>query len=72
MTISKAEFVDWKKDPVTKAFFVAVENRIEDAKDVMSVSAGLDQVQDCVTRGMITAFREVLNIEFSEVESEDA
>ena len=34
--ISKSDFDNWKSDPVTKAFFQAAQERVEEAKDVLS------------------------------------
>lgn len=57
--ISVSDFTNWKADPVTKAFFQAAEERIAECKDVLSVSAGLDNGQDRLLVGMITAYREM-------------
>jgi len=38
--ISVSDFLNWKSDPVTKAFFQAAQERVEECKDVLSTSAG--------------------------------
>jgi len=57
--ISKDDFINWKADPVTKAFFQACQERIEDAKELLSTSAGLDPLQDKYLVGHIQAYREM-------------
>jgi len=57
--ITKTEFGDWKQDPVTRAFFSAADQRIEDAKDILSVTAGMDVEENNWYRGFIAAYREM-------------
>lgn len=57
--ISPSDFTNWKQDPVTKAFMQAAEERIAECKDVLSVTSGLDSLQDRLLVGMITAYREM-------------
>lgn len=66
--ISKSDFENWKQDPVTKAFFMAAQQRIEDAKDVLSVQAGINPQEDNQIRGLIQAYRE---IQFFRIEEDD-
>jgi hypothetical protein len=58
--ITKSEFEEWQNHFITKAFLSAVYERIEECKDVLAGSAGIDAVQDNLIRGMIHAFREVM------------
>lgn len=66
--ISKSDFENWKLDPVTKAFFEAAEERIEDAKDILSTSAGVNPDEDNFFRGFIHAYREMqeFRVDFEE------
>jgi hypothetical protein len=57
--VNKEEFADWKANLVTKAFFEAAEQRVEDAKEILAGSAGNDSNQDCYLRGFIQAYREM-------------
>ena len=57
--ISKDEFADWKQQEVTKAFFQAANERIEEAKEILSYEAGKDQENDTFWRGFIFAYREM-------------
>lgn len=56
---TSSDFDNWKSDPVTKAFFLAAQERVEDAKELLSVEAGLNPNQDNLLRGMIQAYREL-------------
>lgn len=67
---TKEDFIAWKMDPVTKAMYQAVIDRIEDAKADLADSAGVNPGMDRFTTGMIRAFREVLAIDFA-MEDED-
>lgn len=57
--ISKEDFVDWKTNLVTKAFIEATQERVEDAKDILASTAGLNPDQDSFYRGFIQAYREI-------------
>lgn len=58
--VTASDFSDWRSNPVTKAFFMAITDRIEDAKEVLATQAGLDLNEDNFLRGFIRAYREVL------------
>ena len=66
--ISKSDFDNWKSDPVNKAFFQAAQERVEEAKDVLSVEAGLNPVQDNTLRGLIKAYREMQDFSVEYIE----
>ena len=57
--ISQSDFEHWKADPVTKAFFYACHERIEDAKNVLANQAGINSIEDNVLRGFIRAYQEM-------------
>ncbi len=57
--ISVSDFLNWKSDPVTKAFFQAAQERVEECKDILSTSAGNDTLYDRFLVGMIHAYREL-------------
>lgn len=65
---TRSDFEAWKQNPVTKAFFAAAKERIEDAKDVLSVEAGLNHVQDNLLRGLIQAYREMQDFRIEDLE----
>ena len=66
--ISRSDFERWRGDPVTKAFYLAARERIEDAKDILSVQAGLDKDQDNLLRGLIQAYREMQDFRIEDIE----
>ena len=59
MMVSPEQFITWKEDPVTKAFFAACQERIEDAKDILANEAGKDPDNDNFFRGFIYAYNEM-------------
>jgi hypothetical protein len=66
MEITKSEFQDWTTNLVTKEVMRVIEARVEDAKDILSVSAGDNSYQDAILVGMIKAFREVGEISYDD------
>jgi hypothetical protein len=65
--ISQSDFTNWKSDPVTQAYFEAIVYRIEDAKDSLVATAGLDPAADNFNRGFIYAYRELLDFRIDDV-----
>ena len=61
MIVTKDEFLGWKNDQVTGAFYEACVTRLEDAKEILVGQAGLDSDLDNFYRGFIHAYREMLN-----------
>ena len=68
MQISKEDWIQWQSSEVTKAFFNAIQERINDTKDVLVGSAGLDSSSDNFYRGFIAGQNEIteFKIEFDE------
>jgi len=66
--ITASDFLDWKSNPVTKAFFEACNQRIEDAKDNLAISAGIDSTQDNLLRGFVLAYREMQEFRIDDLE----
>ena len=62
MSITKEEFQLWKEDKVTKSVFMGIQERINEAKDILSVSAGMDPHNDRLLVGIIRALTEVLEV----------
>ena len=69
-TITKAEFSDWKQDIITRAFFAAAEQRVEDTKDILSVTAGMDLEENNFYRGFIAAYREMFDFRVDDLEDD--
>lgn len=59
--ITKSEWNDWKQNQVTRAFFAAADMRIEDAKEILAVTAGMDVEENNWYRGFIAAYREMFD-----------
>ena len=66
--ITASDFVDWKSNPVTKAFIEACNIRVEDAKDELAISAGINPTQDNLLRGFILAYREMQDFRIDDIE----
>lgn len=66
--ISLSDFERWKSDPVTKAFFLACYERVEDAKELLSVRAGFDSLEDSMLRGLIQAYREMFDFRIDDLQ----
>jgi hypothetical protein len=64
--ISKLDFQQWKTDPITEAFMEACQDRIEDTKEILVISAGLDAVNDNFYRGFVRAYQEMLEFRVDE------
>jgi len=68
--ISATDFATWKAEPVTKAFFEVVQGRIEEAKELLSTSAGADPLYDRWLVGFISSNRDILNVKFDDDDRE--
>lgn len=66
--MTKEEWIDWKNHPVTIAFLEACEERIEEGKDILSTSAGIEPPQDNFMRGFIQAYREMLEFRVEDLD----
>lgn len=66
--ITREEWTDWKTHQVTRAFMSAAEERVEDAKEIMAGSAGLDSNNDNFFRGFCAAYREMQNFNIGDIE----
>lgn len=57
--ISKDDFVLWKNDPLTIAWFEACLQRVEDAREQLIGTSAEDVAFGAYLRGMIGAYREM-------------
>lgn len=70
--ITKDDFMGWKDNPVTKAFFESVKSMEEDA--IESLVKNDDRggtMSDDFFKGAITVLRDILNTSFVDVETFD-
>ncbi len=56
----------WLADPITKKFFEAIEDRIEQVKEIVIQQAGQDPTQDSFYRGYAVACNDILDTKFGD------
>jgi hypothetical protein len=64
--VTKQDFIDWKRHPVTQIVFSQLEALVAQRKEELAWSAGQDTYKDARTSGSILGLYELLNIEFEE------
>jgi hypothetical protein len=62
--LNKADFIDWKRHPVTQVVFSQLNQRINDLRAMLGDSAGVNPVQDSNFVGAIQAYKDIVNIEY--------
>jgi len=62
--VNKADFIDWKRHPVTQVIFSQLNQRINDLQAMLGDSAGVNPVQDSQFVGAIKAYKDMVNIEY--------
>lgn len=70
--LTASDFNNWKQDPVTKAFYLAMVDRVSEAKEVLAMQAGFNSVEDSYYRGFIRAYREALEFRVDDLTEEVA
>lgn len=68
--ITYDDYVLWKNDPMTKAWFEACQIRVEEGKEQLATQAGSDPVFDGFVRGVIHAYREMMSFSVEELNEE--
>ena len=69
--IRASEFLDWKKNDVTKAFMQAAKERIEDGVNVLATTVGINSNDDNYMRGFIQAYRQLEDFRIDDLEAEE-
>lgn len=69
--MNKADFIDWKANPVTKTVFAEIEKLVAEGTETLSTAAGLDPLQDRAIVGKINGLRSLLEISFADIGGED-
>ena len=59
--MTQSEFQQWQHHFITQEFFIQVKNQIEEQKEALSGSAGIDPTLDNYRRGYIAAMNNVLH-----------
>lgn len=67
--MNRAEFIDWKRHPVTQVVFGQLESRIQEMQEILGASAGINSLQDREFVGAIKAYKDMVTIDFDEEES---
>lgn len=62
--MNNADFIDWKRHPVTQVVFSQLKDRVQSLYEMLGDSAGLNSAQDARLVGAIQAYKDMLNIEF--------
>lgn len=62
--MNKADFVDWKRHPVTQVVFSQLKERIQSLSEMLGDSAGANPIQDSRYSGAIQAYKDMLLIDF--------
>ena len=62
--MNKADFIDWKRHPVTQVVFSQLNQRINDLRAMLGDSAGVNPVQDSNFVGAKQAYKDIVNIEY--------
>lgn len=68
LIISKEDWKDWKSNKVTRLFYSACDERIDEAKETLANTAGQDQILDNFYRGFVYAYREMKEFRFEEAD----
>ena len=62
--MNKADFIDWKRHPVTQVVFSQIQARVKDLQDILGQSAGENPLQDRMYVGAIQAYRDLLLMDY--------
>lgn len=69
--MSKQTFSDWKRSPITQTVYHELEERVKQLIEELIEQAGNDPVRDAERSGAIKAYRDLLNIDYSELPQEE-
>lgn len=65
--MTKSDFIDWKRHPVTQEVFSQLRSRVDDMKDrVLGYAAIGDVPHGAHVAGIVEGFQFLLNIEYEE------
>jgi hypothetical protein len=70
VTVIKADFIDWLQQPVTKAVFKTLHERIRDREFELGQSAGLDPLHDRYVTGGIAAMKSFVLVDWEDIEGD--
>lgn len=64
--MTKTEFIDWKRHPVTQQVFSQLQDRINALTETLVINAGQDPYNDAKHSGAIQAYGDLINIDYEE------
>ena len=64
--MNRRDFKDWQSQPITKAFFIAIANKVEMLKEELAYSAGENPRYDGTKVGAIQALRDIMEADWFE------
>lgn len=62
--MNKADFLDWKRHPVTQVVYSQLQERIQTLQAMLGDSAGVNPIQDSRYSGAIQAYKDLLLMDF--------
>jgi hypothetical protein len=66
--VNKADFIDWKRHPVTQVVFSQISNRVRELQEILGQTAGENPNQDRMYVGAIQAYNDILLMSYEETE----
>lgn len=70
--MTQQDFVDWQRHPMTMSLFTSLHNMIQDGREELGRTAGLDSLSDRFKVGMLKAYEDVLELTFEEVSNDSS
>lgn len=65
--MTKSDFIDWKKNPVTQELFSQLKQRVEDMKDrLVGYAASGNATSSAHMAGIVEGFQFLLNIDWED------
>ena len=61
--MTKSEVAEWRSFSVTKEVFAVLQDRVEQLEYELSITAGLDPLEDRFKCGALAAYKDVLQVE---------
>ena len=68
--MTKEDFADWQRHPITEAVFTALHNRIQEGLEILGTTAGQDPIKDSHTTGLLRGLRELTEMSWEEAQPE--
>ena len=66
--VNKQEFLDWRENEVTSKVMLEISQRVAAIRNALEGQAGEDNLRDRFLAGQARAYRNILEIEFDDVE----